>query len=137
MSVQTTTHINFRGDARKALQFYHSVFGGDISIATYADIHAVEEPSQADQVAFGRVAAPNGFDIMAYDVQPSKVFNRGDNAFYVTLQGSDAEEIRTLWNALGDGATATLIPLAPAAFAPLYGMLTDRFGVTWIVGVER
>ena len=137
MSVQTTTHINFRGDARKALQFYHSVFGGEISIATYADIHAVEEPSQADQVAFGRVTAPNGFDIMAYDVQPSKVFNRGDNAFYVTLQGSDAEEIRTLWNALGDGATVTLIPLAPAAFAPLYGMLTDRFGVTWIVGVER
>ena len=32
--------------------------------------------------------------------------------------------------------TAIVIPRAPAAFAPLYGMLTDRFGVTWIVGVE-
>jgi uncharacterized glyoxalase superfamily protein PhnB len=34
MSVTTTAHINFRGDARKALEFYQSVFGGDISIAT-------------------------------------------------------------------------------------------------------
>ena len=112
------------------------MFGGDLSIATYADIHAVEDPVQTDQVAFGRVAAPNGFDIMAYDVQPSKTYNPGENAFYITLQGTDADEIKALWDALGDGAAAILIPLAPAAFAPLYGMLTDRFGVTWIVGVD-
>jgi PhnB protein len=136
MSVTTTADINFRGDAREALEFYQSVFGGDLSIATYADIHSVEDPAQTDQVAFGRRAASNGFDIMAYDVQPSKSYNPGENAFYITLQGTDAEEIKTLWDALGDGAAAILTPLAPAAFAPLYGMLTDRFAVTWIVGVE-
>jgi len=40
------------------------------------------------------------------------------------------------WDGLADGATTILIPLAPAPFAPLYGMLTDRYGITWIVGVE-
>ena len=65
MSVSTTTHVNFRGEAREALAFYQSVFGGDVSIATYADIHAVEQPDQADRVAFGRIDAPNGFKIMA------------------------------------------------------------------------
>lgn len=137
MSITATAHINFRGDAREALEFYQSVFGGDLSIATYADIRSVEDPAQADQVAFGRLAAPNGFDIMAYDVQPSKPYSPGENAFYITLQGTDAEEIKTLWDALGNGADAILTPLAPAAFAPLYGMVTDRFGVTWIVGVEH
>jgi PhnB protein len=78
MSVHTTAHINFRGGARKALEFYQSVFGGDLSIATYADIQAVEQPSQIDQVAFGRLTASSGFDIMAYDVQPSKPFDRGE-----------------------------------------------------------
>jgi uncharacterized glyoxalase superfamily protein PhnB len=39
MSVSTTPHLNIRGDARKALEFYQSVFGGDVAIATYADIH--------------------------------------------------------------------------------------------------
>lgn len=72
MSVTTTAHLNFRGDARAALEFYQSVFGGQSSIATYADIHAVESPEQAQQVSFGRLSAPNGFDIMAHDVQTSK-----------------------------------------------------------------
>ena len=134
MTVQTTPHVNFRGDARKALEFYQSVFGGGLMAATYADIHAAEDPSQNDQIAFGRVTAPNGFDIMAYDVQPSKVFDAGENPFYITLQGEDENEIRAGWDALSDGARAILIPLGPAPFAPLYGMLTDRFGVTWIIG---
>jgi PhnB protein len=106
MSVTTTAHINFRGKAREALEFYESVFGGDATIATYADIHAVEEPAQAGDVAFGRVDAPSGF------------------------------AIRPLWDALADSATAILVPLALAPFAPLYGMLTDRYGVTWIVGAD-
>lgn len=136
MSVSTTTHVNFRGQAREALEFYRSVFGGELSIATYADIHAVEEPGQADQVAFGHLNAPNGFTIMAYDVQPSKAYDPGTNPFYITLQGTDGDEIQTLWDTLAASASSILIPLAPAAFAPLYGMLTDRYGITWIVGAD-
>jgi PhnB protein len=136
MSVTTTAHVNFRGQAREALAFYQSVFGGEISIATYTDIHAVEEPGHADHVAFGRVDAPNGFTIMAYDVQPSKGYDRGINPFYITLQGTDGDEIRTLWDALAASAGDILVPLAPATFAALYGMVTDRYGVTWIVGAD-
>ena len=136
MSVTTTPHVNFRGEARGALEFYQSVFGGELSIATYSDIHAVEEPGQAEHVAFGRVDAPNGFSIMAYDVQPSKGYDPGENPFYITLQGTAGDEIEPLWDALSDSARSILIPLAPAPFAPLYGMLTDRYGVTWIVGVD-
>lgn len=135
MTVQTTAHINFGdGKAREALQFYSTVFGGDVMLATYADIHAVEEPSRADHIAFGRISAPNGFDLMAYDVQPSKTFQRGQNSFYITLQGADAQEIQAGWDVLAQDATAVLIPLRPAPFASLYGMLTDRYGITWIIG---
>jgi PhnB protein len=135
VTVTTTAHVNFRDGAREALSFYQSVFGGDLSLATYADIHSADSPEQADRIAFGRVKAPNGFDIMAYDVQPSKGYHPGENSFYVTLQGNEADEIKAQWQGLANGATI-LIPLAPAPFAPLYGMLTDRFGVTWIVGVD-
>jgi PhnB protein len=69
-------------------------------------------------------------------VQPSKVYNPGENAFYITLQGTDTDEIKAHWDGLADGATAILISLAPAPFAPLYGMLTDRYGITWIVGAD-
>lgn len=136
MSVTTTTHVNFRGQAREALNFYQSVFGGETSIATYEDIHAVEEPSQAQHVAFGRVDAPNGFTLMAYDVQLSKDYDPGINSFYITLQGTNGDEIKVLWDALAASATHILTALAPAPFAPLYGMLTDRYGITWIIGAD-
>ncbi len=136
MSVTTTVHVNFRGQAREALTFYQNVFGGQLMLATYADIDAAEAPDQADEIAFGRVMAPNGFDLMAYDVQPSKGYDAGQNPFYVALRGADVDEIQTGWDALADQARAILIPIGPSAFGPLYGMLTDRYGITWIVGAD-
>jgi PhnB protein len=134
MSVATTAHINSRGQAREMLDFYSKAFAGDVVIATYTEIHAVEDPSQAEQVAWGQVTAPNGFRVMAYDVQPSKNFNAGENAYYIALRGDDTDEIQHMWDGLANSATIHT-PLAPAPFAPLYGMLTDRYGVTWIVDV--
>jgi PhnB protein len=136
MSIATTPHVNFRGQAREALAFYQSVFGGETSIATYQDIHAADGGADPDHIAFGRVDAPNGFSIMAYDVQPSKAYDPGQNSFYITLHGTDGDEIQPLWNALAASASDILTPLAPAPFAPLYGMLTDRYNITWIVGAD-
>ena len=134
MSVSVTTHLNFRDDARAALEFYQSVFGGDLTIMTYGDMGAVEEPSQAKQVMWGQVAADNGFRVMAYDVQPSRSYSPGENPFYLALRGDTTEEITALWEKLSDGATV-LVPLEQAQWAPLYGMLKDRFGITWVVDV--
>lgn len=72
MSVTTTTHLNFRGDARAALEFYQSVFDGHLVLVTYKDAGNVQEESEADQVMWGQVLAGNGFHVMAYDV-PSKM----------------------------------------------------------------
>ena len=76
MTVTTTAHANFRGQAREALTFYQSVFGGDLSLATYADIHAAESPDVAEHIAFLKggsfryVGTPWGvFDSKDPDVQ--------------------------------------------------------------------
>lgn len=136
MTLTTTAHVNFRGQAREALTYYRSVFGGELALATYADIHSAETPETADHVAFGRLRSADGFDLMAYDVQPSKDYDPGENSFYLALQGTATDEVTARWNALAEDARAILIPLGPAPFAPLYGMLTDRYGLTWIVGVD-
>lgn len=62
-------------------------------------------------------------------------FRPGPNASYLTLQDSDEPKVRTGWAALTDDAKEILIPLGPAPRASPYGMLTDRFGVTWIIGM--
>lgn len=134
MSVNAVTHLNFRGDARAALTFYQSVFGGDVLMVTYKDAGNVQDPSEADQVMWGQVAADSGFCVMAYDVPSRMPWNQGENAFFISLRGETTEEVTAYWKKLSDGATV-LQPLGPAQWAPLYGMLKDRFGVTWVVDV--
>ena len=134
MTVGTVTHLNFRGDARPALEFYQSVFGGELAMITYQDAHNVQSPAEADQLMWGQVAADNGFRIMAYDVPSTQPWDRGRNSFFVSVRGRDVAEITELWQKLSDGGTV-LAALAPAAWAPLYGMLDDRFGITWVVDV--
>ncbi|MEV4020419.1 VOC family protein [Nonomuraea angiospora] len=134
MSVNTVTHLNFRGEAQAALAFYQSVFGGDLAVITYKDAGNVQEPSEADQVMWGQVSAAGGFQVMAYDVPSRLPYSQGENAFFVSVRGETAEEITAYWEKLSDGATVRQ-PLGPAQWAPLYGMLTDRFGVTWVIDV--
>jgi PhnB protein len=134
MSVNTVTHLNFRGATRHALEFYQSVFGGDMTIVTYKDVGNIQDPSDANHVMWGQVAANNGFCVMAYDVPSSMPWNPGENAFFVSLRGETSSEVITYWEKLSHGATIVQA-LAPAQWAPLYGMLKDQFGITWVVDV--
>jgi PhnB protein len=134
MAVQTVTHLNFRGNARAALAFYASVFGGEQMVLTYKDAHAVQDPAEADQVMWGQVAAHSGFRVMAYDVPKRMAWNPGEIPFFVAVRGDAAEEIEIFWAKLAEGATI-LQPLGPASWSSLYGMLKDRFGVTWVLDV--
>jgi PhnB protein len=135
MTVKTTTHLNFRGDARAALEFYQSVFGGQQMVITYKDAGAVQNPDEADQVMWGQVAAESGFRVMAYDVPSRLAWNPGEIPVFVSVRGDAADEITSYWEKLSEGATV-IQSLAPAGWSPLYGMLKDRFGVTWVLDVE-
>ena len=134
LSVSAVTHLNFRGDARSALGFYHSVFGGDLMIITNQEMGIVEVPAELDQVKWGQVAAANGFKVMAYDVPAAQPWSRGTDSFFLSLRGESTDEIAALWEKLAVGSTVA-VPLAPAPWAPLYGMLTDPYGITWVVDV--
>lgn len=134
MSVSTVTHINLRGDARAALEHYASVFGGDVTVVTYRDAHAVGDPAEADQVMWGQVVSADGFHVMAYDVPSTLPWEPGQNAYFISVRSDSAEEITERWERLSVDATV-IVPLAPAGWAPLYGMLRDRFGVVWVLDV--
>lgn len=135
MSVNTTPHLNFRGDARAALELYQSVFGGQLATVTYADAHNVTDPAEADEIMWGQVASDEGFRVMAYDVPSHTAYEPGVIPVFVSIRSTDAEEITRYWKRLAEGSTV-VVPLAEAAWAPLYGMVRDRFGVTWVLDVE-
>ena len=134
MSISTVTHVNLRGNARQALEFYRSVFGGDLVAITYADAGQAPDPAEADQIMWGQVTSADGFQIMAYDVPSSRPWSQGDSPFFVSVRGRDADEIGGYWKGLAEGSTV-VVDLGPAGWSPLYGMVTDRFGVTWVLDV--
>lgn len=148
MTIQTTTHLNFRGDARAALEFYQSVFRGHAVINTYADFGMPADLPGADRIVFGLVTADNGFRVMGYDVPgqtEGSIIGGGstrrenhttitDQALFVSIAADSLEELQVYWDALSVGAEI-VEPLAASAWSPGFGMLTDRFGVTWSVSV--
>lgn len=135
MPVNVTPHLNFRGQARAALEFYQSVFGGSLVAITYADAQSVTARDEADQIMWGQVESDGGFRIMAYDVPSHTAYNPGVIPVFVSVRGSDVAEITRYWETLVDGADV-VAPLAASQWAPIYGMLTDRFGVTWVLDVQ-
>lgn len=135
MTIRTTTHLNFRGSARDALGFYQAVFGGALTVVTYGDAQAVTEPSEAGQVIWGQVVNGDGFHVMAFDVPSARPWDPGVMPVFVSVRGNDPAQITGYWEKLSDGGTV-LQPIGPAGFSPLYGMVRDRFGVTWVLDVE-
>lgn len=133
MTVTTTTHLNFRGQAREALDLYASIFGGHVLAVTYGDAHVDTDAAVADQLMWGGFDAPNGLRLMAFDVPPGRPFSRGEDSVFVAVRADDPAEITRCFDVLADGGTVRT-PLGPAPWgSPLYGMLDDPFGITWIV----
>ncbi|MDM7830414.1 VOC family protein [Cellulomonas edaphi] len=128
-------YLGFRDQARDALTFYHSVFGGDLTISTFAEFHASEDPSEADNVMHGQLEGPGGLVLMASDTPKSMAYTPG-SAHSVSLSGgaADQAELTRFWEGLSDGATITM-PLAVAPWGDTFGMLVDKFGVSWLVNI--
>lgn len=149
MSLTTTTHLNFHGTARAALAFYQQVFGGDVVATTYGDLGQPAGTPGADRIVFGRLESETGFRVMAYDVPGASTVEPAvlagvttraggatltDRTFFLSVRGSSLAEVTGYWDGLAEGATV-VEPLAASAWSPGFGMLTDRFGVTWVLDV--
>lgn len=134
MTFAVTSHLNFCGEARDVLVFYGRAFGAEPVLVSYAMAGQGDAGRAPDDIVWGEVASADGIRVMAYDVQADRAFDAGANAFYVSLRGTTADEVQARWGALAEGAEI-LQPLGPSAWSPLYGMLRDRFGITWIIDV--
>lgn len=134
MTVAITPHLNFRGEAQAALEFYAEVFHGSLTLFTYAQFGAIQAPADADKIVWGQVTSEAGVRVMAYDVPTGLRYSPGEGAFFVSVRGDDADELLGYWAALTAGGQV-LQELAPSSWSPLYGMITDRFRVTWILDI--
>jgi PhnB protein len=132
MTSRLNPYISFNGTARQAMEFYQSVFGGDLSVHTFGEYGAPGTP-EADRIMHGMLESPNGFTLMGADMPPGMEFDPGNN-MAVSLSGEDAEELRGYWGKLSQGGTVS-VPLEKQMWGDEFGMCEDQFGITWMVNI--
>ena len=132
MASRLNPYIAFDGKAREALEFYRDALGGTLAVNTFGEYGDASAPG-ADRVMHGLLETDAGFTLMAADTPPGEQHVAGNN-MSVSLSGDDGEQLRGYWSRLSEGATVT-VPLDKQMWGDVFGMCTDRFGVTWMVNI--
>lgn len=125
-------YLNFSGQAREAMDFYRSVFGGELIGSSYKEFEMAEDPSEDDFVMHSQLTTPGGMTLMASDVATRMGITLGTVS--IALSGDDENELTGYWTALSEGATISE-ELTKAPWGDSFGQLTDRFGVRWLVNI--
>jgi PhnB protein len=133
MSTQLNPYLSFRDNAREAMGFYQSVFGGELTISTFAEFQASDDPAEQDKVMHSMLTTDGGLVLMASDTPDRMDFTPGNN-FSMSLSGENEGELRRYWELLSDGGTVAM-PLGPAPWGDTFGMCTDRYGVNWLINI--
>ena len=127
-------YISFDGTAREAMEAYKDAFGGELSVNTFGDFGEAP-PGFEDKVMHSQLETPSGFTLMASDTPPGMPFQPGTN-ISVSLSGDDEGELRGYWDKLSEGGQVTLA-LEKQMWGDVFGMVVDRFGVTWMVNIAQ
>ncbi len=134
MASRLNPYISFAGDARQAMEFYETVFGGTLTLNTFGEFSPPDSPG-ADNIMHGMLETDSGFTIMGADTPPGMDHNPGDNVA-VSLSGDDTEELRGYWAKLSDGGTVS-VPLEKQKWGDEFGACVDRFGISWMVNITQ
>ena len=132
MTSRLNPYISFKDNARQALEFYRSVFGGSLSVMTFGEMGMPDAP-EADRIMHGMLETDSGYTLMAADTPPGMEHNPGNNVA-VSLSGDDGDELRGYWEQLSSGGTVS-VPLEKQMWGDEFGMCEDQFGVTWLVNI--
>ena len=131
MTSRLNPYISFTGNAREAMEFYRSVFGGELTVNTHSDF-GNPDPAVAGLVMHAQLETPAGYTLMGADLMPGMPATAG-SSITVSLSGDD-DVLRTYFEKLAEGGTITY-PLDKQVWGDEYGQLTDKYSVAWMVNL--
>lgn len=137
MAVKLNTYLRFDGTAKDAMEFYKTVFGGEVysdTFGTFKDKSGMPvDDVDLDKVMHAYLKGDNGIELMASDV-PSHIEFVDGSRVSQSLSGDDEEVLRGYWDKLKEGGEISA-PLTKAPWGDTFGMLTDKFGIEWMVNI--
>lgn len=126
-------YVFFKDQCREAVTTYGRIFGSAPHIMAFSDMPEADRAQMPgvpdDLVMHAAVQIGEGWLYASDDPSGETPPMAGCN---VSVELPDAEETRRVWEALAEGAEVRM-PLTPVFWAPLFGALTDRFGIRWMI----
>ena len=128
-------YLSFRDTAKQVMEFYQSVFGGELASDTF-DSGGMGEayPGEGDKIMHAQLTTPDGLTLMASDT-PNSMEVPPSSSISISISGEDDAALTTYFDKLADGGTVNQ-PLVEAPWGGKFGMVTDRFGTDWMVAVN-
>lgn len=134
MESRLNPYLNFKDNAREAMEFYRTVFGGQLDFTTFKEYEASQHPSEDDKIMHSILQAENGIMFMASDTPNSMEFNPGSR-ISMSLTGDNEAELRGYFEKLSEGGSITM-PMEKAPWGDIFGMCRDKYGVDWLVNIS-
>ena len=134
MASRLNPYISFDGNAREAMEFYKSVFGGDLTVNTFGEYGSQDQPG-ADKIMHAQLETDSGFTLMASDTPPGMPYQPGTN-IAISLSGDEGDKLRGYWEKLSGGGMVTM-PLEKQMWGDEFGMCTDQYGTGWMVNIGQ
>lgn len=135
---EVNAYLNFDGNCREAMRFYASCFGADLQLLPFSQAPAAggqPAPKEAqDRIMHARLVK-GPVTLMASDTMPGMPFQQGNN-FWIALNCESVPEVDTLFAKLGEKGKVVM-PLQETFWAGRFGMLTDQFGIGWMLNVYK
>ncbi len=133
MQSRLNPYISFKDNTREAMEFYKTVFGGKLVMSTFKEGHAAQDPSEENKIMHAMLEAENGIIFMASDT-PNRMEYSPGKSISISLSGDNESELRGYWEKLSVGGKINM-PLEKAPWGDTFGMLTDKFGIDWMVNI--
>jgi PhnB protein len=127
-------YINFDGQCREAMEFYHKVIGGKLELSAFNE-HGVPKPAGPnDRIMHSRLES-DGFLLMATDGREDHPSKHGENVS-LALGGTDRERLHKIFDGLSEGGRVDM-PLKGESWGDEFGMFDDKFGISWMVNISK
>ena len=137
MATHLNPYLSFAGNAKAAMEFYQSVFGGTVERTTFGEFNMSQDPADTDRIMHSMLVSENGLVLMGSDVpaaRDSVAFSHGSD-HTVSLSGEDEAELRGYWDKLSDGGVISMA-LEKSPWGDTFGMCSDKYGVPWMVNIS-
>ena len=130
-------YVFFNGNCAEAMRAYEKILGGKLNLITVGDSPEAGEfgPGSEKKILHSSLDLGDGDSLLASDWMGPSPYE-GKHGVSLSLTYPTKAEAERVFNALGDGGRVTM-PLGKTFWSEAFGMLVDRFGVSWMVGIEH